>query len=254
MGESDRFLPLHPICPAVSALARGDDGRLKCPILEHEGEDHGQNTSRRDRRAGGRPPGLRSRRHASERRREPGPSPSATRRLRRDGAYPAPCLLSVQVTPTCVEDVPAVSYNVRRHGAGRDDASTSRSRTRAARTSSRQPAAQRDAAARRGHHRRRGSSTGRLDQHADGAGPGVTGRLGPPGHRRCTSRSTPTPTPGTTRTPTAQVLTVDADPAVTPVDQVLAEGDPTPSPATPPSCPPRAATTPRCSPRRSRSS
>jgi len=26
--------------------------------------------------------------------------------------YPAPCLMSVQVTPTCVEDVPAVSYNV----------------------------------------------------------------------------------------------------------------------------------------------
>jgi hypothetical protein len=42
----------------------------------------------------------------------PSPSASVTGCGESQPGYPAPCLMSVQVTPVCVEDVPVVSYNV----------------------------------------------------------------------------------------------------------------------------------------------
>src|SRR4051794_32984117 len=44
----------------------------------------------------------------------PSPSPSASVAGCGESqpGYPAPCLMSVQVSPVCVEDVPAVSYDV----------------------------------------------------------------------------------------------------------------------------------------------
>ncbi|WP_028047254.1 hypothetical protein [Cellulomonas sp. URHE0023] len=147
----------------------------------------------------------------------PSPAPSGT------GAteYPAPSLFSAQVTPTCVEDAPAVSYAVK----GLPTEVTTVNVT--FQNSSGDTVKLTDV-----------PLTGKFKallkaglkvQFAVGTqvvavdAPVVTVNCGPQ-----VLVETPTPTPTPTGTPSTQVL-VDPSSPPTPVSQVLAEGDPAPA-------------------------